>query len=319
MRNNWFRRNFERFARWIEGEDPEEDKKSYHIVPDRIKSTKELREEHLTNNETAKGHYQNKGLRKRFLEWQSSNGSVFFYHLYRVMAVLICFTMIFLLLLVTSHLPAFGDASNPAHNEVFVKYIKDTLADTNATNVVAGVILDYRAFDTFGEASVLFIAACAVTILLRQTGSDKKQKVSIPLKHDLILTKAATLIVPIVMLYGVYVILNGHISPGGGFSGGTLIGAGLILYLCAFGAGQIARFVNYRRYLYVNLAALGYYALAKGYSFFTGANHLDSAIPHGEPGAILSGGLILSLNIAVGVVVACTMYGFYSLFSREDI
>ena len=50
-----------------------------------------------------------------------------------------------------------------------------------------------------------------------------------------------------------------------------------------------------------------------------GANGLDNHIPKGIPGAILSGGLILPLDIAVGLVVCCTMYGFYSLFRRGRI
>ena len=60
-------------------------------------------------------------------------------------------------------------------------------------------------------------------------------------------------------------------------------------------------------------------SIAKGYVFFTGANGLENHIPKGTPGAILSGGLILPLDIAVGIVVACTMYGFYSLFCRGNI
>ncbi|MCX4316273.1 MAG: hypothetical protein OSJ52_06505, partial [Lachnospiraceae bacterium] len=47
-----------------------------------------------------------------------------------------------------------------------------------------------------------------------------------------------------------------------------------------------------------------------------GANHLESFIPKGTPGAILSSGLILPLNICVGMVVACTMYGFYAVFRK---
>jgi multicomponent Na+:H+ antiporter subunit B len=61
------------------------------------------------------------------------------------------------------------------------------------------------------------------------------------------------------------------------------------------------------------------YCLAKSYSFFTGANHLESHIPLGTPGAILSSGLILILNICVGMVVACTMYSFYALVRRGRI
>jgi hypothetical protein len=69
----------------------------------------------------------------------------------------------------------------------------------------------------------------------------------------------------------------------------------------------------------VTLCSLLFYAGIKCYSFYTGANHIPTGIPLGQPGAILSSGLILPLNIAVGLVVTCTMYSFYSLFSKGEI
>ena len=69
----------------------------------------------------------------------------------------------------------------------------------------------------------------------------------------------------------------------------------------------------------ITCCSLGFYVLAKAYSFYTGANDLHSIISTGTPGAILSAGLILPLNIAVGLVVACTMYAFFSLFKRGTV
>ena len=66
----------------------------------------------------------------------------------------------------------------------------------------------------------------------------------------------------------------------------------------------------------VTIASLSFYCLAKSYSFFTGANHIESIISPGTPGNIISSGLILPLNICVGLVVACTMYAFYTLFRK---
>ena len=59
-----------------------------------------------------------------------------------------------------------------------------------------------------------------------------------------------------------------------------------------------------------------FYCLAKSYSFFTGANHIPGGVPLGTPGAILSSGFILPLNICVGLIVMCTMYVFYTLFRK---
>ena len=121
---------------------------------------------------------------------------------------------------------------------------------------------------------------------------------------------------PIIVIFGIYVILNGHISPGGGFSGGAIIGAGLILYANAYGFEKTQRFFSEKTYKWVSFFALTFYCLAKSYSFFTGANHLHSIISAGVPGRIISAGLILPLNICVGLVVACTMYSFYTLFRK---
>ena len=129
----------------------------------------------------------------------------------------------------------------------------------------------------------------------------------------------ATILVPIVLLLGVYVVLNGHLSPGGGFSGGAIMGAGLILYVTAFGFAKMRRFFTYKTYQRVVLVALLTYALSKCYSFYTGANHIESVIPLGTPGAILSSGLILVLNICVGFIVACTMYCFYAVFRKGEL
>ena len=71
-----------------------------------------------------------------------------------------------------------------------------------------------------------------------------------------------------------------------------------------------------KTYKYVSFSALTFYCLAKSYSFFTGANHIPIGIPLGNAGDIISSGLILPLNICVGLVVACTMYAFYTLFKK---
>ena len=243
---------------------------------------------------------------------------------YRIASVVCCVVLIVMLLTAVSYLPAVGSPDTPASNEVAAKYIEDGLQDTGAVNIVTGMILDYRAFDTLGESHVLFIATCTVLILLRsdkkkdkqQEEAEQRREQHYEPKDDSILQRVTFLLFPIIVIYGIYVILNGHISPGGGFSGGAIIGAGLILYANAFGFARLNRFFTEKIYKWVSFVSLAFYCLAKSYSFFTGANHLESGIPLGTPGAILSAGLILPLNICVGMVVACTMYAFYTLFRK---
>lgn len=247
-----------------------------------------------------------------------------FFHFYKITAVLGCLALITILLLAVSYLPPIGDASNPVNNEVAEKYIEDGMQDTGAVNIVTGMILDYRAFDTFGESNVLFIATCTVLILMRndkKEDTEKKRDGVKPTyqyepKSDSILQKITMILFPIIVIFGIYVILNGHISPGGGFSGGAIIGAGLILYANAYGFEKTQKFFTEKTYKWVSFCALTFYCLAKSYSFYMGAHHLESGIPLGTPGDIISAGLILPLNICVGLVVACTMYAFFALFKK---
>ena len=261
---------------------------------------------------------------------------------YRVAAAVMIVLMFVLLATAMLGMPEIGDKNNPDNNEVARRYIENGLDETGAVNIVSGMILDYRAFDTFGESCVLFVATICVTIMLRIDGrggegddeeaeSEKKSfgirqsafskldSRNFEPENDTILRKSAIVVFPIIMVFGIYVILNGHISPGGGFSGGAILGAGFVLFLSAFGFNKTERFMNANTVRIITLIALLVYCLSKCYSFFTGANHLESGIPLGTPGAILSSGLILVLNICVGMVVACTMYSFYALVRRGRI
>lgn len=248
-----------------------------------------------------------------------------FKKLYVILSLVLIIFLASVLLITVSNLPRYGSADAPVNNEVSERYIESGLEETGATNLVAGMILDYRAFDTLGESHVLFTAMCAVTILL-SFKEDKKKKMKYEAEEmlydttkDPILHSVAYFLIPCLLLFGVYILLNGHLSPGGGFSGGAILGAALILYSMAFGFEDISHFMNAKSIKTTSCFSLGFYVVAKAYSFFTGANGLHSIISTGTPGAILSAGLILPLNVAVGLVVACTMYSFFSLFKRGTV
>ena len=119
-------------------------------------------------------------------------------------------------------------------------------------------------------------------------------------------------------MLGCVVVINGHLTPGGGFSGGAILSTALILAANAYGPERVREFFNEKTFVTLSSSALMVYALSKGYSFFTGANHFHSIIPKGTVGNILSAGLILPLDICVGLIVSGTLYSFYSLFSKGD-
>jgi multicomponent Na+:H+ antiporter subunit B len=83
-------------------------------------------------------------------------------------------------------LPKFGEPLM----KVASNYLQDSVTQTGASNVVMGIILDYRAYDTLGEATVIFTAILGAFIVLRAKGKKRKEesdrvKVGIPEKEDL--------------------------------------------------------------------------------------------------------------------------------------
>ena len=263
-------------------------------------------------------------LRDKVYDIEHNKQIGFFHKIYVAAAVLFLITLVGLLLYTVSYLPRTGNPANPDNNVVSQRYIEQGLQETGALNIVSGMILTYRAFDTFGETNVLFIATCCVMVLLmvddvvlkkQEAKNDRRYEP----KNDAILQGTAFILCPIIFIFGIYVILNGHLSPGGGFSGGAIMGAGLILYVSAFGFKKTQRFFNEHIYKIAKITALCMYGVIGSYFYITGANGIANHIPLGIPGHILSSGIILPINICVGLEVACTMYAFYALFRRGGL
>lgn len=262
--------------------------------------------------------------REKVYDTDNNRLAKIFHGIYVATAIIFCIALVAVLLLTVSYLPPTGNAANPDNNVVAERYIENGLEETGAMNIVSGMILTYRAFDTFGETNVLFIATCCVMILLmiddeilikQELKNDRRFEP----KNDVILQGIAFVLCPIIFIFGIYVILNGHLSPGGGFSGGAIIGAGLILYVSAFGFKKTQKFFNEHIYKIAKITALCMYGLIGSYFYMTGANGIENHIPLGIPGHILSSGIILPINICVGLEVACTMYAFYALFRRGGL
>lgn len=137
---------------------------------------------------------------------------------------------------------------------------------------------------------------------------------------DIILKEISKIIIPFIQIFGIYVIFYGHLSPGGGFAGGTIIGASFILYRIVYGKNKAKEKLSYDRLLKFLCGAMILYGLVKGYSFITGGAYLHLPEPPiGTPGNILSAKYLLPLNIFVGTVVSIVMYTLYSLFDEGEI
>ena len=266
----------------------------------------------------------------RFRHWSRTRGERMLKIMYVAVSVLVCLGLSAVLIYTALDMPHFGEDAALIDNDISTFYVEEGVYHTGAMNIVTSIILDFRGFDTLGESHVLFVAACMVIMLLRLPAGDSpedrllRERAEAHDRHfeprgDKILANCVRVIVPLIIVFGAYILLNGHLSPGGGFSGGTVLGAGLVLYLCNYGFKRTARIFNFKIYRAVTALALAFYALSKGYVFFTGANHIENGLGPGAFGRILSGGLLMPLSVAVGLVVASTMYALYALFRKGDL
>ena len=148
------------------------------------------------------------------------------------------FPALFLGLMVgMSELPEFGDPTSPASTHLSPRFIEEGASETGAANMVTAVLADYRGYDTLGEAAVIFAAGLGCLVILASGGARRDLPVagmSDPF-GSIILDAATRTLVPVVLLFAVYVLIHGHYSPGGGFQGGVLFGSGLIMMRLVWG------------------------------------------------------------------------------------
>lgn len=138
-------------------------------------------------------------------------------------------------------MPPAGSPKNPASQHVVPRYLEHGAEEAGAENIVTSIILNYRGYDTNGEVTVIFtslIAVMAVLSVRRQVARGRKPKRT---PASPVVLFVVRVIAPFVLVFSVYVIANGHISPGGGFQGGTVLGALLIAASLVLGNEAVGR------------------------------------------------------------------------------
>lgn len=123
-----------------------------------------------------------------------------------------------------------------------------------------------------------------------------------------ILRNVSRLLLPLIQVFAFYVILFGHLSPGGGFAGGSILGASLLMKRFVFKESADIPIMQSRVLLPVACICLILYGLLKGFVFVMAFFSHHNFAPVGNPGHFLSGGFILPLNFLVGLTVAITFY-----------
>lgn len=200
-------------------------------------------------------------------------------------------------------------------NRTAAYYAENTARETGAANIVAAVIVTYRGLDTLGEVTVLFLTAAIVALVLRDKSVAAGDRPGRWPTGEL-LHIGTRLLVPLIALFGAYVFLNGHLTPGGGFQGGAIIASAVLLMLLTDPARHLGhRLIEATEAVsglaYVAIGLLGI-ALAGGF--------LDNRIlPLGEFGSILSAGAIPLIYALIGLKVGAEFSSILaSLAEREE-
>ena len=224
----------------------------------------------------------------------------------------------------------FNLASNYSENTELSKlghyYAETGPGELGAPNLVTAVVVTYRGLDTLGEVTVLFISAAGVGLMLRRTrrkdddedleqGDRAEETAGIHKPASEIVETATELLLPMVILFGIYVFINGHLSPGGGFQGGAIIASGTMFLLLALPESHISRLMiaiieSLSGFSYVVVGVLGV-IMAGGF--------LDNRIMDlGTYGSLFSAGAIPLIYVFVGLKVGFELSAVLDRFRKED-
>ena len=244
----------------------------------------------------------------------------------------------------TMDFPNWGDPQSPASTHVSPYYIETTIEDTSVPNVVTSVLADYRGYDTMFETIVIFTAVIACFFMLRifkpaepetrlyrhiPTGitlriekggrlppeSDDFERIDLQwVPHDLIIQTTCRMIIPFIQIFTLYVIAHGHYSPGGGFQGGVILGASVIVLAISHNLRTSVKRISER--ITVLICTLGVFLFAGtgGLCLLLGSNFLDysalSQILGVDPVTARSHGILI-VEIGVGMAVMAAMISLY--------
>jgi multicomponent Na+:H+ antiporter subunit B len=198
-----------------------------------------------------------------------------------------------------------GYAERSALRPLATYYVTQGPIELGAPNIITGILITYRGFDTLGEVAVLFMVAASVSLLLRNKRGDAPEiRVGQRRPAGEIVVTGSQVLLPVIFTFGVYVIVNGHLSAGGGFQGGAIVASGVMLMLLArpqveLNAAALSIIESVACVLYVALGILGL-VLAGGF--------LDPRfLPLGELGAFVSAGAIPLISALLGIKVGAEL------------
>ncbi len=221
----------------------------------------------------------------------------------------------------TLDMPHFGNPDAPAQQHVAPRYLNDSMAEVGMPNVVTSVLASYRGFDTLGEVVVVFTAGIGVISLLmvsRRTKEEAQNLIPADMQQQIILRVVAKMMIPLILIFALYVQFHGDYGPGGGFQAGVIFAAGIILYTMLFGLSLTQKV--YKPIAIELLTALGVliYASVGVACIILGGNYLDYDFLSHDPVHGQHYGILL-IELGVGITVASVMITLFFKFTWRTV
>jgi len=178
------------------------------------------------------------------------------------------------------------------------QYVSQGAGRVGSANIVTAVVVTFRGLDTLGEVAVLFIATAGIGFLMRLDTDKGKRRTRTPASE--LLQTGSGFLIPLIILFGVYIFLHGHLTPGGGFQGGVVIASAVLLMLLARTDPRI----NHTMLRAVESLSGAFYVGIGVLGLILAAGFLDSRIlPAGTLGALASAGAIPVIYSLIGLKV----------------
>ena len=136
------------------------------------------------------------------------------------------------------------------------------------------------------------------------------------MEHHVVLRVVCKLLIPLILLFALYVQFHGDYGPGGGFQAGVIFGAGFILYGLVFGLRAVQAVAPPSAVVTLACAGLLLYALVGVAGPIMGGNYLDYGVLLDDPVAGQHLGIIL-IELGVGLTVAATMTALFYAFAER--
>ncbi|MCG8429355.1 MAG: Na(+)/H(+) antiporter subunit B [Chromatiales bacterium] len=207
-----------------------------------------------------------------------------------------------------------GYAPDTELNTTASYYAENTAKDLGATNIVTAIIVTYRGLDTLGEVTVLFLAAAVVGLVLANSKvADANAHNRAPVGE--LLATGSRALVPLILLLGAYVFVNGHLTPGGGFQGGAIVASAMLLLLLA---NPVRRFSHRLIAVIESFSGLTYVLLGIAGLFWAGGFLDNRILPTGELGALFSAGAIPLIYSLIGLKVGAEFSSILSNLSETE-